>query len=92
MYLKVNTVDPQLNFSDKKNKNPIKIMRRVIYDRSSTIPSCFVGHLVSVHKGTKNRRLLIHKYNVGYKFGEFGFTRKPFFFPFRKKKGRKFRR
>lgn len=67
-------------------------MKRVFYDRSSTIPSCFVGHVVAVHKGHKRRRLLIHKYNVGYKFGEFSFTRKPFFFPVRKKKGRKLRR
>jgi ribosomal protein S19 len=78
----------------KKNKGRgfIRIIRRVFYDRASTIPSCFVGLVVAVHKGHKRRRLLIHKYNVGYKFGEFSFTRKPFFFPFRKKKGKRCRR
>ncbi len=96
MVIKSNENDYFKELEDHKRKNKgrdfIKIMRRVFYDRASTIPSCFVGCIVAVHKGNKRRRLLVHKYNVGYKFGEFSFTRKPFFFPFRKKKGRKCRR
>ncbi len=45
-----------------------------------------------VHKGTLSRTLLVNKFNVGMKFGEFAFTRKPFHFPLRKKKGRNVRR
>lgn len=42
-----------------------------------------------IHKGNNFRRLLINIYNVGYKFGEFSFTRKPFHFPLKKMNKRK---
>lgn len=63
-----------------------------VYDRSSSIPSLFKLNTFRVHKGSSYRNLLITKLSVGMKFGEFAFTRKPFHFPLRKKKSRKFRR
>lgn len=68
-----------------------KFNYKSIYDRSSHIPSIFKNSIFKVYKGSGFRNLLINKLNVGMKFGEFAFTRKPFHFPLRKKKSRKFR-
>lgn len=64
----------------------------MIFDRSSNIPICFKGLKFLIHKGSSHRIMFINKLVVGMKFGEFAFSRKPFHFPLRKKKGRKFRR
>ena len=63
--------------------------KKMFYDRSSTIPSCFSTYFMRIHKGTKSRKLLINMYNIGYKFGEFSYTRKPYHFPLKKSKKRK---
>lgn len=63
--------------------------KKVFYDRSSTIPECFRGNSLRIHKGWRFRRLFIHTYIVGYKFGEFSFSRKPYHFPLRKSLKRK---
>ena len=39
-----------------------------------------------VHKGNMFVKILINKYQIGHKFGEFAFTRKPFSFTKKKKK------
>lgn len=67
----------------KKNK---KIKRRSFYDRSSHIPDCFFACLIRIHKGKKVRKLFIDEKVIGKKFGEFSFTRKPFYFPSKKSK------
>jgi len=69
--------------SDFKNKKPI------FYNRSSSIPNCFVNYYFRVHKGNNFRRIMANAYNVGRKFGEFSFTRKPFHFPLKKMNKRK---
>lgn len=68
-----------------------KFNYKSVYERGSNIPSVFKNSIFRVHKGASFRNLLINKLNVGMKFGEFGFTRKPFHFPLKKKKSRKFR-
>jgi ribosomal protein S19 len=40
---------------------------------------------VSVHKGSNFRKLSVDNLVSGYKFGEFGFTRKLYFYPLKKK-------
>jgi len=70
-----------------KKNNYVK--RRIFYDRSSTIPSCFYFNIIRVHKGKRYRRLLSTRYIVGKKFGEFSFTRKPYHFPPKKSKKKK---
>lgn len=60
--------------------------KRDFYDRSSNIPNCFSLMGTKVHKGKDFRRLFLHNFNKGYKFGEFGYTRKPFHYPLKKKK------
>lgn len=62
------------------------------YERSSNIPDCFKNRFLKIHKGNTSRKLLVNKYNVGKKFGEFSFTRKPFHFPLKKKKSHMCRR
>lgn len=59
---------------------------RFVYSRSSQIPNFFLNKFVRIHKGNFSNFLLIDNYNIGYKFGEFSFTRKPFHFPLKKKK------
>lgn len=70
----------------KKNK---RLKRRIFYDRASTIPDCFFAHLIRIHKGKRNRKLIIDNKNIGKKFGEFSYTRKPFYFPTKKSKKKK---
>ena len=57
----------------------------IIYNKSTTILSSFVDFYANIYKGNLYRRLKITKYIVGYKFGEFTHTRKPFTFPVKKK-------
>lgn len=71
-----------------KKKDILK-KKKYLYDRSSTIPECFSGFFLRIHKGKRFRRLMIHMYNVGSKFGEFSFTRKPYHFPLKKSLKRK---
>jgi len=72
-----------------KNIGVLRKRWKIFFDRSSTIPRCFSSHKIRIHKGKYSRKLLIHMYNVGFKFGEFSFTRKPFHFPLKKMKKRK---
>lgn len=79
-------------FKFKKSINPnYKFNYKHIHDRSSFIPNLFKGSIFKINKGMGYRNLIITKFVVGMRFGEFAFTRKPFHFPLRKKKGRKFR-
>jgi len=67
----------------KKNK---KLKRRIFYDRASSIPDCFFSRYIRIHKGKRNRNLLIDTFVIGKKFGEFSYTRKPFYFPAKRSK------
>ncbi len=62
-------------------KKPLKKTNRIIYSRNSHIPNCFSMYKVFIHKGNINNKLIITNNIVGYKFGEFSFSRKPFFYP-----------
>jgi len=74
-----------------KKINLKKINYKLLYQRSSTIPMIFKNFIFKIHKGYGSRTFLVNKLNIGMKFGEFGLTRKPFYFPFKNKKSRKFR-
>jgi small subunit ribosomal protein S19 len=69
-------VDLYLVEKVRKNENnktiPIKTWSR----RSVILPN-FVGYTFNVHNGFKFNVLKIKEEMVGYKFGEFCFTRKP---------------
>lgn len=58
-----------------------KVSKKNKFFRSSSIPNCFVSLRLNLHKGNYFKKLFITKQIVGYKFGEFSFPRKPFFYP-----------
>ncbi len=47
-----------------------------IWSRSSVISEAFIGKRVSIHNGKDFKLLKITREKVGFKFGEFSFTRK----------------
>ena len=49
---------------------------KVIFDRHSTVPAMFVGSKVKIYAGSKFHTRIITRWMVGYKFGEFSWTRK----------------
>jgi ribosomal protein S19 len=49
---------------------------KTIYDRQSTIPMFFVGSKVKIYSGAKFHSRIVNRWMVGYKFGEFSWTRK----------------
>lgn len=57
-----------------------KKFKKILYSRSSSIPKCFNNSKIYIHKGKSFNKIVINNNNVGYKFGEFSYTRKPFFF------------
>ena len=70
----------------KKKKQKVKSKVLYIFDRSTTIPQSFVNSFFFIHKGNSFKKIIFKKYFFGKKLGEFSFTKKPFFFPLKKKK------
>lgn len=64
---------PVLTVTNKKiNNNESKIK---IWSRNSVIPVKFLNKTVWVYTGKIFRKVIITKEKLGYKFGEFSFTR-----------------
>ncbi len=61
-----------------KIKKQIKGKNRVIFNKSSVIPKIFLGYKFNIYKGFFFRNFYVSRFVLGYKFGEFSFTRKPF--------------
>ena len=55
----------------KKSKKKLKI-----YSRSSCIPSFLLNEFVLIYDGKEFRKCYINREKIGYKFGEFSFSRK----------------
>lgn len=70
--------------SKKKLKKVYKL--HLLYERSSTVPLCLRKFPFLIHKGKGFRKFSVNFYNIGFKFGEFSFTRKPYHFPIKKSK------
>jgi len=64
-------VDKNIFSGNKIKKNFLKI-----WARSSMIPFCLINKTVLIHNGKDFRKLYITREKVGFKFGEFSFTRK----------------
>ena len=47
-----------------------------IWSRSSTIPNLLLGTIIPVYNGYEFKRIIIIRKRIGFKFGEFSFTRK----------------
>lgn len=57
--------------------NPVYILRdKVLHDRSSTLPSVFVGCKIRIYSGNKFHTRYVNRWMVGHKYGEFSWTRK----------------
>ena len=72
----------------RKNLNfkRLKYTISPLFARYSNIPFCFKGFTFNIHKGKSYREFNIDLINVGYKFGDYAFTRKLYYYPFKKKK------
>jgi small subunit ribosomal protein S19 len=60
---------PYIDLNVFKNK-------KKVWSRSSTIPGSLIGKSVLIHNGREFKRILVTREKVGFKFGEFSFTRK----------------
>lgn len=59
-------------------KKPLDIDKIIkIWDRSSTVPHNLINRSVLIHTGRIFKKIFITRSKVGYKFGEFCFTRTP---------------
>ena len=72
----------------KKLKKINVFKKFFIFNKSNTILKSFIGTQFNVYKGNMYRKLIITKYLVGFKFGEFTHTTKPFTYPVKKKKNK----
>jgi ribosomal protein S19 len=64
---------PFLDKSLIKNINKIKLKK--IWSRTSTICSSLIDKSFLVHSGNKFRKIYINREKVGFKFGDFCYTR-----------------
>jgi ribosomal protein S19 len=53
-----------------------KLKRRNIWCRSAVIPFFLVDQIIFVHNGKEFRKVYVTREKVGFKFGDFSFTRK----------------
>jgi len=60
-----------LRENHKKSKKNFKI-----WSRDSVIPEFLLGQTVLVHNGKEFKNVVVTREKLGYKFGEFSFTRK----------------
>jgi small subunit ribosomal protein S19 len=60
---------PYIDLNVFKNK-------KKVWSRASTIPGSLIGKSVLIHNGREFKRILVTRDKVGFKFGEFSFTRK----------------
>ena len=69
-----------------KVENELKGKNRIIFKKSDIIIKNFLNKKLLIYKGCFYRSLIINKFILGYKFGEFAYTRKPFRYMLKSKK------
>jgi len=57
-------------------KNILNKDHTKLWSRSSTVPESMIGNFVLIHNGKEFKKVLIIREKVGFKFGDFSFTRK----------------
>ena len=62
----------QLNNNNNNNKK----RKLKTYSRSSCIPSFLINKFILIYDGKEFRKCYINREKVGYKFGEFSYSRK----------------
>ena len=73
-------------FRRRLKRKPIK--KFISFNRNTSLSSSFLLSKIFLHKGNASRRFEYRNYMRCYKLGEFSLTKKPFFFPHRRKKRR----
>ena len=75
------------------NKNMLLIVdnnllgkNKIIFSKFLKINSKFLNTVCYIYKGCFYRKLKIYKYILGFRFGEFCYTRKPFRYQLKSKK------
>lgn len=58
------------------NNDVFRPKKKIIFDRHSTVPSIFIGAKVRIYAGRRFHTRIVNRWMVGYKFGEFSWTRK----------------
>lgn len=53
-----------------------KKKKKIIFDRSSTIPITFASNTIRIYNGRKLKSRRVTKWMIGFKFGEFTLNRK----------------
>ena len=64
---------PYVAFFLLKKKNLRKNFK--VWSRNSTIPSFLINKVVNIHTGKIFRRIFVTRDMIGFKFGEFVYTR-----------------
>lgn len=57
------------------NKKFLKRRKKIIWTRNSAIPATLIGKPVFIHNGLKFFKSYITREKVGFKFGQFSYTR-----------------
>lgn len=73
-YLKINKITKKLSFYLK---------------RSTNIPNILLPSIIRVESGLFNKKKILTSFMLCLKGGQFSFTRKPYFYPFKKKNKKK---
>lgn len=71
---------PKSVFQLAKNGSKLQL-----WDRSAVIPEFLIDYTVKIHTGKEFKSVKITKEKIGYKFGEFIATRKPYSYKGKKK-------
>ncbi len=67
-------------------KKKLFLNKKIKNLRRTTIVSNNTDYSILVHNGQNFKKILVSEFNINNKAGKFSFTRKPYFFPLRKKK------
>lgn len=76
----------------KLNYLPKSIIKQInkkktltIWTRDAVIPASLLNRLVKIHNGKEYKTIKITQEKIGFKFGEFSLTRKPYIYKGKKK-------
>jgi ribosomal protein S19 len=69
-----------------KVNNELKGKNKIVFKKSDVITKNFLNNKMLIYKGCFYRSLIISKFILGYRFGEFAYTRKPFRYMLKSKK------
>lgn len=81
------------SFRIKKQKESLTTYNKFfIFNKSQSVLKLFLGFYINIYKGNLYRRLIVNKYLIGYKFGQFTHTRKPYTYVLKKNVSNNLRR